>query len=55
MQDSHWILSFFPMILEIALKFKYSVDFSKEKNKLVRKMTMGKTTRKKLFVDESRM
>ena len=29
-----------------ALEFKYSVEFSKDKNKLIRKKTMGKTTRK---------
>ena len=38
-----------------ALEFKYSIEFSKDKNKLIRKMTMGKNTRKKLFVDESRI
>ena len=38
-----------------ALEFKYHVKFSKNKNKLIRKMTMGKKTRKLLFVDESRM
>ena len=29
-----------------TLEFKYSVEFSKDKNKLIRKMTMGKTIRK---------
>ena len=38
-----------------TLEFKYSVEFFKDKSKLVRKITMGKNTRKKLFVDESRM
>ena len=28
-----------------AFEFKYSVEFSKDKNKLMRKMTMGKNTR----------
>ena len=42
MQDSHWILSFFPMILEIALEFKYSVDFSKEKKQISKKNDHGK-------------
>ena len=38
-----------------AVQFKYSAEFCKDKNKLIRKMTMGKKTRKKLFIDESRM
>lgn len=37
------------------LEFKYSVKFSNNKKKLIKKMDMGKTTRKKLFLDESRL
>ena len=40
---------------DTKLEFKYSVKFSNNKKKLIKKMDMGKTTRKKLFLDESRL
>ena len=42
MQDSRWILSFFPMILETALEFKYFVEFFKEKKQTSKKNDLGK-------------
>ena len=35
------------------LDFRYSIEISKDQKKLIRKMTMSKIARKKLFVDES--
>ena len=38
---------------DTSLEFKYSVEFSTNKKKLIRKMSMGKATTKKLFMGES--
>ena len=37
------------------LDLSYSIEISKDQKKLIRKMTMSKMARKKLFVDESRI
>ena len=39
----------------LVLNLRYSIDLSSQKTKLVKKMTMSKIGRKKLFVDESRI
>ena len=39
----------------LLLDFRYSIELSKDQKKLIRKMTMSKIARKKLFVDESRI
>ena len=40
---------------DTSLEFKYSVEFSTNKKKLIRKMSMGKATTKKLFMGESNL
>ena len=38
------------------LTFKYNVDFHQtKKKKLIKRMTLGKDTRQKIFIDESRI
>ena len=37
------------------LEFEYSVKLSADKKKLIKKISLGKSTRRKLCVDESRM
>ena len=38
-----------------SLEFKYSVRLSTNKKGLIKKISMGKTIKKKLFLDESRV
>ena len=40
---------------DTSLEFKYSVRLSTDKKGLIKKISMGKTIRKKLFLDESRV
>ena len=40
---------------DTSLEFKYSVRFSTDKKGLIKKLSMGKTIRKIIFLDESRV
>ena len=40
---------------DTSVEFKYSVRLSTDKKGLIEKISMGKTIRKKLFLDESRV
>ena len=40
---------------DASIEFKYSVELSTDKKKLIKKINMGKKTRKKMFIDESRL
>ena len=40
---------------DTRLEFKYSVRLSTDKKGLIKKISKGKTIRKKLFLDESRV
>ena len=40
---------------DASIEFKYSVELSTDKKKLTKKINMGKTTRRKLFINKSRL
>ena len=39
----------------LGINVRYSIELSTDRSKLIKKMTMSKITRKKLFVDEYRI
>ena len=40
---------------DASIEFKYSVELSTNKKKIIKKINMGKTTRKKTFIDKPRL